>query len=83
MRDTASTSFNLHPTQELKVKVSALYPASPRPSDTFTVDLKEEGLQITIFFSDGEALTQFSEDLQQQVLDARIAQEANFGGVPV
>ena len=78
MRDTASTNFNLHPTQDLKVEVRALYPESPRPSDTFTVDLKEDGLQITIFFSDGETLTKFSEDLQQQVLDARMAQE----GVP-
>jgi len=78
MRDTASTSFNLHPTQDLKVKVSALYPESPKASDTFIVDLNEDGLQITIFFSDGEALTKFSEDLQQQVLDARMAQE----GVP-
>jgi hypothetical protein len=75
MRDTASTSFNLHPTQDLKVRVSALYTVSPRPSDTFCVDLNEHGLQITIFFSDGEALTKFSEDLQQQVLDARMAQE--------
>ena len=78
MRNTAISGFDLHPTQDLKVEVRALYPESPRPSDTFTVKMKEDGHQVTIFFSDGETLTKFSEDLQQQVLDARMAQE----GVP-
>ena len=77
MRNTASTSFDLHPTQDLKVEVRALYPESPT-NDTFTVKMREDRHQITIFFSDGETLTKFSEDLQQQVLDARMAQE----GVP-
>ena len=78
MTYTASANFNFHPTQDLHVKVSALYLESPRPSDTCTVKMKEDGHQVTIFFSDGETLTKFSEDLQQQVLDARMAQE----GVP-
>mgnify|MGYP003667770802 FL=1 len=77
MRNTAISGFDLHPTQDLKVEVRALYPESPT-KNTFTVRMMEDGHHISIFFSDGEALTKFSEDLQQQVLDARMAQE----GVP-
>ena len=67
------TSFNFHPTQDLSVKVHSL-----KVGTTYCLAMKEGGHDLTIFFSDGEALTEFSDNLQQKILDARMAEE----GVP-
>ena len=48
------TSFNFHPTQDLNVKVTALNDLTPRPNETFCVELNENGHYITLFFSSGE-----------------------------
>ena len=74
----SSISFNFHPTQDLDVRVSSLNRFTASQNDTYYVELNEEGQHVTIFFSDGEALTKFSDNLQQKILDARMAEE----GVP-
>ena len=71
----ATTSFNFHPTRDLDVKVASLNELTPTHSDIYCVELAEGGHHVTIFFSSGEALTEFSDSLQQKILDARMAQE--------
>jgi len=69
---TPSTSFNFHPTRNLTLRITSL--ARVRDG-SFCLELSEGGHHFRIFFASGEALTEFSENLQEGVLDARMAQE--------